>query len=273
MLQPSLTDAADFLVKLHSVDNLGFSALNTARCALSCFLPYYDGQSFGKHETIKRLMNGIYNRKPPKPKYSHAWDVSIVLKYLLTLSPLHSLNLKMLTHKLAMLLALVTGQRCQTIVNLDLNCLSESSDSELIFTFDTLLKHSRPGISSQRIVLSSYPHNVDLCVVTVLNEYIKQTEPLRGDESKLLISYVKPHKRITTDTLSRWLKFVMHLAGVDTAIFHAHSCRSASTSKVQRSDVPIDIILTAAGWSRVTTFRQYYDKPLCPSFADSVLDL
>lgn len=270
-LQPSLTEAADFLVKLHSVDNLGYSALNTARSALSCFLPYYEGQSFGKHETIKRLMTGFFNIKPPKPRYSHTWDVSIVLKFLVTLRPLHSLSLKMLTHKLAMLLVLVTGQRCQTIVNLDLNYFSEGS--EIVFTFAAPLKHDRPGTSPQRIVLSSYPPNVDLCVVTVLHEYIKQTAPLRGEESRLLISYVRPHKKITTDSLSRWLKFVMHASGVDTSVFHAHSCRAASTSKASRTEVPIDTILTAAGWSRVTTFRQYYDKPLCASFADNVLQI
>ena len=256
---------------LHSVDKLGYSAVNTARCALSCLLPCYDGVSFGKNEVIKRLLNGFYNIRPPRPKYSHTWDVSIVLKYLITLHPLESLNLKMLTHKLAMLLMLVTGQRCQTIVNLDLNCLSEGS--ELVFTFDSPLKHSRPGKSAQAVVLKPYTSNVKLCVVTILRDYISRTAPLRGEESRLLISFVKPHKRITTDTLSRWLKFIMQLSGVDISVFHAHSCRSASTSKAQRADVPIDIILQAAGWTNVSTFRNYYNKPVVSGFADNVLQL
>jgi integrase len=250
---------------------LGYSAINTARCALSSLLHPFDGEKFGKHEAIKRLMLGLFNIRPTVPRYTHTWDVASVLSYLKTLRPLCELNLKMLTLKLAMLLLLVTGQRCQTIVNLDLQCLSEGT--ELIFTFNTTLKHSRPGKPGQTVVLTRYPHNVDLCVVTLLNEYIERTSSLRGEETKLLLSYVKPHRAITTDTFSRWIKTVMGLAGIDISKFKPHSSRSASTSKAQRSDVPVDVILKAAGWSNVETFRQFYDKPLHGPglFADTVL--
>jgi hypothetical protein len=52
----------------------------------------------------------------------------------------------------------------------------------------------------------------------------------------------------------------MRAAGIDTAIFKAHSVRSASAAKAKGNFVPVDDILSKVGWSNVDTFRKYYDK-------------
>ncbi len=61
------------------------------------------------------------------------WDVCIVLDYLGSLSPNPSLSLKDLTLKAAMLLALLTGQRCQTLHLLETQFVRVQQDDVHIY--------------------------------------------------------------------------------------------------------------------------------------------
>ena len=78
----------------------------------------------------------------------------------------------------------------------------------------------------------------------------------------LLISFQKPYKGVTIDTISRWLRIVLKLAGIDTAKFTGYSTRAASTSAANRTNIPITKILESAGWSNATTFNKFYNKPV-----------
>ena len=51
-------------------------------------------------------------------------------------------------------------------------------------------------------------------------------------------------------------------AGLDISVFTPHSVRGASTSAALRAKVPLETILTTAGWRKDNTFRKYYNKPL-----------
>ena len=63
----------------------------------------------------------MFNDIPPSPKFQEVWPVEQVLAYLELLTPLLALKLKERTSKLVMLIALVTGQRCQTLSFLDIS--------------------------------------------------------------------------------------------------------------------------------------------------------
>ena len=78
---------------------------------------------------------------------------------------------------------------------------------------------------------------------------------------------------MNTATIARWIKTVLKGAGLDVSKFKAHSTRAAATSAAKRMEVPIDHILTAAGWSQEKTFSVFYNKPLVgdSQFAESVL--
>ena len=75
------------------------------------------------------------------------------LSYLQTLHPPESLTLKYLTHKLVMLLALLSGSRRQRLHSLSVSDMKLSPD-KCFFVIKTLLKTSRPGrhISSLEFV-------------------------------------------------------------------------------------------------------------------------
>ena len=181
-----------------------------------------------------------------------------MLQYLEMHYPHDKLTLKELSYKLVMLpsLALISGQRCQT-----LHCLSVSSmkmnDSKCVLTVHVLLKQSRKEKEKKApLELLAFPQNEKLCIVSVLKEYLSSTKKIRRKENQLLLSYQAPHKPVTKNALARWLNG----AGVDTAQFSAHSTRAASTSAALSSGVPEDVVLRAVGWSSESTFTRFYRK-------------
>ena len=112
-----------------------------------------------------------------------------------------------------------------------------------------------------------------LCVVTTLKEYLRRTQSLRGSESQLVISYNRPFKRVSRDTISCWGKLVLTDSGMDTFRFKPHSTRAACTSAASNASVSLDDILHTAGWTSESTFAKFYNKPIVKenTFADKVL--
>ena len=112
-----------------------------------------------------------------------------------------------------------------------------------------------------------------MCVLEVLREYLKRTLSYRRHDN-LFISINSPHGPVSKDTLSRWLKFMLNEAKVDTSIFGAHSFRHAATSKAALCGTSTDVIFSRAGWSeKSSTFARFYNKPIDKryTFAKSVL--
>ena len=254
-------------------NGLSYSAINSARSALSAFGIIHDGISVGSHPVVIRFMKGIYNLRPPMPKYVKTWDVSLVLKQLRAMSPVKFLSLKNLTLKLAMLLCLILAGRTQSLHLLSIKDMIKDSRSYTLHYSD-LLKQTHPGRNNPVVELKAYPPDRRLCCITVLKEYLKRTEHLRKNNSCLFISYIKPHGPVSKSTLSRWLKTLMCKSGIDVNKYTTHSIRAASASKAKLS-VPIEIILKSVGWSSARTFARFYDKEIenkCKHYQSAVFE-
>ncbi|XP_071797703.1 uncharacterized protein [Asterias amurensis] len=250
-----------------------YSTLNTLRSALSAILAPIDGTPIGSLPLIKRFMTGVFNMRPAIPRYTCTWDVNTVLQYLTNLGPSNKLFLKELTMKLVMLVALISGQRCQTLSLLNLDD-AEVTATKVIFVVSKLTKTSKIGKQPVSLVLPRYPHDDQLCVMTTLKQYLIKTKSLRGKQRCLFVSYASPHKQVRSETISRWIKNTLHKAGIDTAKFTAHSTRSAACSAAFKNGVPLNIILSTAHWARSSTFAKFYNKPVGQtdhSFANAVL--
>ena len=207
-------------------------------------------------------MKGVYNLHPMRSRYCQTWSVDVVLNYLRKLSPVKKLTLKELSLKLVMLIALTNAARVQTKHLLSVNNFTKFK-SEFVFKLDNVLKQSRPGFDCSVLKLKAYPPDRRLCVYTVIKEYLVRTKDIREkSENKLLLSYIRPYKSVSRDTISRWIKMVMTRSGIDTNIYGSHSVRSASTSKAKLKMVPIADIINKAGWSRQSTFAKFYDKEI-----------
>lgn len=244
---------------LYSQSHLSYSSLNTARSALSCIINT-ESVPIGKHPLVCRFMKGIFESKPPTNKYYGIWDVQTVLRCLKAYSPNKVLSLKELSLKLAMLLALVSIQRKQTLLQLKVskNCLKKSKD-EFVFVLEGHVKQSRPGYPVPPVIIPRYSLDDKICPLSCLEEYIKRTECLRHD-SYLLISFIKPHKAIGNQTLARWIKTVLQWSGIDVSVFKPHSTRHAASTAAFQSGVNLDEILKKAGWSNAETFKKFYFK-------------
>ena len=121
---------------------------------------------------------------------------------------------------------------------------------------------SKPGVSNRQVVLESFERPC-ICVATTLKEYLVRTKAMRGSsQSELLLSYVKPYKPVSRDTVSRWVRRTLALAGIDMTKYSAHSTRAASVSAASRANVNIDDILQIAGWSSECCFAHIYNKPI-----------
>ena len=163
------------------------------------------------------------------------------------------LSLKDMSWKPTMFLALLSGQRVQTLKALALTSMTLTAN-KCVFTIDTPLKTTRPGKHLGRIEFFAYEPDRNLSVVQHLQDYIDRTSHLRGETDQLLIGYQKPPKPVSTNTIARWLKNVMAKAEIDASVYKAHSTRAAVTSASKGKQVPIDNILCTAGWGSESTF-------------------
>lgn len=260
------------MTELHEA-GLGYSAVNTAKSAISSFLCLIDPNSgqLGSNSLIKRFMKGIFEIKPTLPKYNCTWDVDKVLYLLRSLSPLAELSLLQLSRKLVTLFALTTGQRSQTLHLFDTRNI-ECCVTSLKIRIGDLLKQSRPNNHLSELFISQYVLDQDLCVVRTYQHYLERTEKLRQD-TRLFIKTQKPYTWVSKSTLSHWIKDVLSQAGIDMNCFSPHSTRSASCSAAAASNVPIDTVLRTAGWKRENTFRKFYNRPVSNDsrFSDNVL--
>ena len=208
---------------------------------------------------VVRLMRGIFNKRPPSKPLFPAWSISKVLELFAKWGQTESLSLKLLTLKCVMLLALATAKRASS-----LNLFSikpgyfELSENSLVIQPLGLEKTTRPGHKANPISLESYKDGHDLCPVTCVRQYMNKTRGLRRCDT-LFVSYMKPHKAVTTQTICRWLKTVISMSG---QYGNASSTRSVSTSTALGRGISLEDILQTGDWTGARTFRNHYYKPV-----------
>jgi len=225
---------------------------------------HVEGIPMGQHPLVSRLLKGIYNSRPPQPRYTTTWDVDIVVKFLQTLGENKTLPLKLLSQKLALLMALVEASRVSELQALDLRFRLYRPEGA-VFTIPTLGKKRTVGAPPKQVMFGAFPEDERLCVVKCLRCYEAATGQHRNKEpgrpQPLFLSYIKPHAPVTAQRLAHWLKEILGKAGVDTSVFKAHSVRGASSTAASEKGVLIEDILRTADWSRDSTFRRFYYRP------------
>lgn len=233
-----------------------YGTLNCYRSALSLIL----GPRISNDDRVTRFFKGIARLRPPLPKYSVTWNPSIVLNYLSNHYPNEGLKLEELTKKCVTLLALATAHRVQTLAKINIVNI-EHFPSQLVIKIPDSIKTSRPGSKQPTLILPFFTSKPEICPSKTLIAYLDRTKHLRKNSNSLFISYQKPHNTVTSQSLSRWIKSVLKLSGIDTSIFTAHSTRHAATSKALKCGVTVDQIRKTASWSdSSSTFGKYYNR-------------
>ena len=275
-LQASVELIANFLAEMFD-NGLEYSTLNGYRSALSAFHPEIDNHKVGQHPLIKQVMQGVFNGRPPKPKYTDTWEVDSVLSFLKSLGNNSALNLKDLTIKLTMLLALTTAGRGSELKAIDLHYIMYKGD-EIVCQIPGLTKSKRPNKPHVSLSLHKYDVDPSLDVTLCLKQYIDVTKPLRKSkeqETQLLIAIIKPHKPVATCSVARWIKMCLDRTGIDSSKYTAHSTRSATTSKAKAQGLSTEQIIERANWSKAATFYRFYHRETVQSsvFQSKVLSI
>ena len=261
-VSPPVASGLNVLAELYH-KGLSYSVLNTARSALASVIVLQGNQSFGNHPLVSCFLKGRFTTRPALPNYREAWDVNTVLEHLKTLHPAETLSLKLLSLKIVILMAVLSGQCCQTIHALTTKDMKTSNNKVMFIVND--LKTTKPGKVCTKSEFLSFDEHPRICVVKYLSEYLgiqRDTKNLRHDHHKLLVSYQKPHRPVSKDTVSRWLKMGKKLAGIDTSTFSAHSTRAALTSAAKAQKLSITTIMASAGWSSENTLTKYYNNTI-----------
>ena len=249
----------DFLTDLFE-QGMQHRSINTIRSAVSMTHDNIEGIPIGQHPLVTRLLRGVHNLRPPKPRYEHTWDVDVVTKHIVKMGSNEDLSLKQLSQKLAVLMALVEASRTSELRALDLRFRVYKPDG-VQFRLASLTKKRTPGAPPKVLFFGAFPEEERLCVMKCLHHYEKVTSEFRlegGDDQPLFLSYTKPHKPVTAQRIAHWIKDLLAEAGVDTKVFKAHSVRGASTSAAMAKGVSISDILQTADWSRESTFKRFY---------------
>ena len=79
------------------------------------------------------------------------------------------------------------------------------TDKNCILYIQKLLKTTKPGKHLGRLEFRSFEEDKKVCIVTVITEYVNRTKFTRGSCTQLL-SFCKPFKPVSTDTIARWLE-------------------------------------------------------------------
>ena len=107
-----------------------------------------------------------------------------------------------------------------------------------------------------------------------LTHYLRNTEDLRDkngkDELKLFLTVNKPHRPVSSQTISSWLvKVIKHAykkQKKDIPSVKGHSTRSIGPSWALFKGAKMKDILDSADWSQANTFVNFYLKDVQVDF-------
>ena len=126
-----------------------------------------------------------------------------MIRHISALGENSNLSLKQLSHKLAILMALVWANRVSELCALDLHFRQYRPDG-VHFELPSLGKKRTVGAPPRQIVFGSFLSDKKLCIVECMKCYEDKTKQFRpkgaGDPNPVFISYIKPHKAITSQS-------------------------------------------------------------------------
>ncbi len=246
------------------------STLKVFVAAIAAFHAPIAGQSVGRDNSVVRFLKGARRLNPPRPLTVPTWDLPTVLRALKgpPFEPLQSTNLRSLSLKTALLLALASVKRVGDLQALSISpaCLEFGpNDSKVVLKprHGYVPKVLSTPFRAQVITLSALPlseEDRELSLLCPVRVYFERSAPFRRTE-QLFVSF---GNRTKGHPLSKWIVDAVMLAcsslGLQCPIgVRAHSTRGIASSWAWSSGVSITEICAAAGWATPSTFARFYN--------------
>ena len=276
--QAPVTNILSFLQDLIDKGR-AFSTVKVYLAAISACHIGFEGTSVGQHPIVARFMKGARRQLPVSKSIIPPWDLALVLDSLTQppFEPLDIVDLKFLTLKTALLLALTTTKRVSDIhalsVHPECTYFTDNNDRVVIKPNPSFVPKN-PLTTCVPVELQAFhppPFNSQedqrlhyLCPVRALRSYVTRTKDLRKSE-QLFVSWAKQCRGqpVTKQRLSHWLVEAIQLAYSSMGQqppegLRAHSTRGMSASWALFKGISLQDICAAASWSSPMTFARFY---------------
>ncbi|KAK7905173.1 hypothetical protein WMY93_017780 [Mugilogobius chulae] len=275
---------------------LAFSTIKVYLAAISaCHIGFGD-KTAGQHPLICSFMKGARRLRPVSKSLVAPWDLTTVLNALShpPFEPLHQVDLKWLSIKTALLLALASAKRVSDIhaLSVSTSCMQFIRGGSKVLLKPNpafMPKVFNPTLSCLPIELSALSPLSDaeghqqlhaLCPVRALRVYVDKTASFRGTE-QLFVSWAPPHrgKPLTKQRLSHWIVEAISVAYESSGLhppagLRAHSTRGMATSWAMFRGTSVEEICAAASWATPHTFARFYRLDVTgPSLSQNVLSV
>ncbi|KAI2646292.1 ORF V: Enzymatic polyprotein [Labeo rohita] len=202
------------------------STLKVYVAAIAAFHTPIADRSIGRNNLVVRFLKGSRRMNPSRPHTVPTWDLSTVLRALKNppFEPLSNADLKPLTLKTALLLALVSVKRIGDLqaLSIDPSCLEFGpGDSKVILKprHGYVPKVPSTPFRAQVVTLSALPSSEGdqelslLCPVQALRMYIERSAPFRqSDQLFICFGGRNRGQPVTKQRLSRWIVDAIMLA-------------------------------------------------------------
>ena len=154
---------------------LQYRTINTMRSSISTTHPGIEGTAVGSHPLVSRLMRGMFNCRPPMPRYDRSWNIGTMIDFFTNHYKSASLTVLQLAKKAATLLAITNADRCSNLAALDRDHLKQTPTG-VEFTVVQLTKtRSRKSSTPRKVLYHYFLENTEVCPVTVLQLYLDRT--------------------------------------------------------------------------------------------------
>ena len=177
-----ISEVVNFLAHLYK-DGYQYRSLNSYRSAISSVHDRVDGYEVGQHPLVSRVLKGVFNSRPPQPRYESTWDVSQVLRWIEQRGDNKNLSLQDLSLKLVMLLALTRPSRSADLANLNIRYRRFLPEG-VTFQPVALTKQAKQNRQRAEFFFPAFPHNANLCPVDTLKAYESRTKEFRPQTSE-----------------------------------------------------------------------------------------
>ena len=273
-----------------------FSTIKVYLAAISACHVGFGDKPAGQHPLVCRFMKGARRKLPVSRPLVPLWDLSVVLDALShhPFEPLETVEMKFVSLKVVLLLALTTAKRVSDLQALSIrpSCLQIAPGISKVclrpnpafvpkvvestyrcLTVELSAFHPPPFSSAEEQRLNT------LCPVRALHVYVSRSAAFRkGDQ--LFVSWATPHrgKPLSRQRLSHWIVEAISLAYESRGLqpphgLRAHSTRGMATSWALFRGVSVHDICAAASWATPHTFVRFYRLDVSgPSVSQAVLE-
>uniref|UniRef100_A0A1A8PZ04 ribonuclease H n=1 Tax=Nothobranchius rachovii TaxID=451742 RepID=A0A1A8PZ04_9TELE len=271
-----------------------FSTIKVYLAAISARHLGFGKKLAGQHPLVCSFMRGARRLLPVSRPLVPSWDLSLVLSALSgpPFEPMDGLDLKILSLKVVLLLALVSAKRVSDLQALSVHpsCTQFApGDMKVSLKPNPAFVPKVVGSFSPIILTAFYPLPFSspeeerwhkLCPIRALKEYVNRTENLRrGDQ--LFVSWGGPRKGkpVTKQRLSHWIVEAISMAyscqGIQAPVgLRAHSTRGLSASWALFRGLSIQEICAAASWASPLAFARFYKLDVSvPAMTHTILSV